>query len=295
MGAAVADFAERVRAAAERHDSLLCVGLDPEIRSFPETLRAAHRDDPAGLIVAFNRAIVEATQDLVCAYKPNLGFYMAYGLAGLEALARTRDVIPRDIPVILDCKVNDIGHTATAYAEGYFARFGFDAVTASPYLGADSLRPLFAHRDRGVLILCRTSNPSAGDLQDLPVARPGDSADATPLYEVTARQIARWAEEFDARGACGAVVGATYPRELAVVRSILPDAPLLIPGVGAQQGALEETVRAGTDRHGYGALISASRAVTYASTGADFADAARQAALDLRAAINRERAGRTVA
>ncbi len=292
MGAAVADFAARVREAAERNDSLLCVGLDPDLTRFPGALRERHGDDLAGLIVAFNRAIVAATSDLVCAYKPNLGFYMAYGLAGLEALARTREIIPRDIPAILDAKVNDIGHTATAYAAGYFERFGFDAVTASAYLGSDGLRPFFAHRGRGVLILCRTSNPSAGELQDLPVAGPDGDPAARPLYEVMARRIARWAEEFGARGDCGAVVGATYPRELAIVRAILPDAPILIPGVGAQGGALAETVRAGTDARGHGAIVNASRGVTYASTGADFAEAARRVALDLRAAINRDRAGR---
>jgi orotidine-5'-phosphate decarboxylase len=260
-----ADFATRVREAAERNDSLLCVGLDPDLTRFPAGLRARHGADLAGLIAAFNRAVVEATSDLVCAYKPNLGFYLAYGLAGLDALARTRESIPRDIPVILDAKVNDIGHTATAYAAGYFGQFAFDAVTANAYLGSDSLRPFLAYPGRAVLVLCRNSNPSAGELQDLPVA-PLEGG-ARPLYEVVARRIARWADEFDARGTCGAVVGATYPRELAVVRAILPDAPILIPGVGAQGGALAETVRAGTDARGHGAIVNASRDVTYASTG----------------------------
>lgn len=280
-------FAQRVRAMAERTGSLLCVGLDPDLPRFPPSLRARYERDPAGAIVAFNTAIIEATADLVCAYKPNLGFYLAHGLAGMEALARTRAAIPAAIPAILDAKVNDIGHTAAAYAAGYFERFGFDAVTASPYLGADSLAPLFAHRGRGVLILCRTSNPNSGDLQDFPVA--GAIAGTEPLYIAVARRIAGWAERFGA-GDCGAVVGATYPAELAAVRAILPDAPLLIPGIGEQGGALAETVQAGIDAVGHGAIISASRGVTYASSGEDFADAARRAACDLYDAIEGERA-----
>ena len=154
-------FAARTRAAAQRNGSLLCVGLDPDLRRFPASLRARFEHDPAGALTEFNRAIIGATADLVCAYKPNLGFYMAYGLAGLEALLRTRELIPAAIPVILDAKVNDIGHTATAYAAGYFDQFGMDVVTFSPYLGTDSLRPFLARPDRGVLVLCRTSNPSA--------------------------------------------------------------------------------------------------------------------------------------
>jgi orotidine-5'-phosphate decarboxylase len=284
-----ATFDARVRAAAARNDSLLCVGLDPDITRFPASLRAQYQHDPAGAIAAFNTAIVEATSDLVCVYKPNLGFYLAHGVAGIEALARTRAAIPATVPAILDAKVNDVGHTAAAYAAGYFTQFGFDAITASPYLGADSLAPLFAHADRGVLIVCRTSNPSAGEVQDLLVATAPGTA-AMPLYAALARQIAAWAEQFGAVGNCGAVVGATYPAELAAVRAILPTAPLLIPGVGEQGGALAATVRAGTDASGYGAIVSASRSVTYASTGEDFAEAARRAAEDLRAAINRERA-----
>ena len=286
-------FAERVRAAAERNDSLLCVGLDPDLARFPAALRERGAGDPAGAIVAFNRAIVEATADLVCAYKPNLGFYLAYGLAGLEALVRTRELIPREIPTILDAKVNDIGHTAAAYATGYLDQFGFDAVTANPYLGTDGLEPFWRRADRGVLIICRTSNPGAGALQDVQVTR--DGATAAPLNEIVARRIAEWAERWGAPGAVGAVVGATAPRELEAVRAILPDAPILVPGVGTQGGPLPETVRAGVDARGGGAIINVSRAVTYAIGGdeggkEDFARAARHAAIGLREAINRERA-----
>lgn len=285
-------FAARVRAAAERNGSLLCVGLDPDLRRFPATLRARFAHDPAGALIAFNQAIIESTSDLVCAYKPNLGFYLAYGLPGMEALLRTCESVPAGIPVILDAKVNDLGHTATAYATGYFEQFGVDAVTFSPYLGADSLAPFLARPDRGVLILCRTSNPSAGDLQDLPVARGETGVGSSPLYEVMARQIAAWIERFGAAGAIGAVAGATYPAQIAAIRRILPTAPLLIPGIGEQGGDLAATIRAGVDAEGFGAIVNASRSITYASSGDDFAAAARSAATALCDEIERARAAR---
>lgn len=285
-------FAARVRRAAERNGSLLCVGLDPDLRRFPASLQARFERDPAGALTEFNRQIIESTADLVCAYKPNLGFYMAYGLPGLEALLRTRELIPSDVPVILDAKVNDLGHTATAYAIGYFEQYNVDAVTFSPYLGADSLAPFVAYPNRGVLILCRTSNPSAGDLQDLSVARGETNGEIIPLYEAVAHQIAAWIEQFDAAGALGAVTGATYPHQMAAVRRILPDAPLLIPGVGEQGGDLAATIRAGMDTDGFGAIVNASRSVTYASGGEDFATAARAAAVALCDEIERARAMR---
>ncbi|HEY8600462.1 MAG TPA: orotidine-5'-phosphate decarboxylase [Thermomicrobiales bacterium] len=285
----VQSFAARIRATAERNKSLVCVGLDPNVERFPVALRERFTTDPAGAIVEFNHAIIDATADLACAYKPNLGFYMAYGLAGLEALVRTREAIPIDVPVILDAKVNDLGSTATAYAAGYFDAFGFDAVTFSPYMGGDSLAPFLTRPGRGVFILCRTSNPGARDLQDLSVGGEGGSA-PRPLYEAVAGRIAAWEEQFDAAGTCGAVTGATYPREIAAIRALLPNAPLLIPGVGEQGGSVRDAVRAGIDAEGYGALINASRSLTYASSGADFATAARAATDTLREAINEARA-----
>ena len=285
-------FAARVRAAAERNGSLLCVGLDPDLRRFPLSLRARFAHDPVGALTEFNRAIIGSTADLVCAYKPNLGFYMAFGLAGLEALLRTRELIPTDIPLILDAKVNDLGHTATAYATGYFEQFNVDAVTFSPYMGTDSLAPFLTRPDRGVLILCRTSNPGGSDLQDLAVRRDETEGAALPLYQAVARQIAAWIEHFDAAGAIGAVTGATYPHEMAAVRRILPTAPLLIPGIGEQGGDLAATVRAGVDGDGFGAIVNASRGVTYASTGDDYAAAARAAAVAICDDIERARATR---
>lgn len=278
----VASFDTRLRTIAERQASLLCVGLDPDIRLFPPVLQRQFARDPAGALVCFNRQIVEATADLVCAYKPNLGFYAQYGVAGMEALRATRALVPAELPVLLDAKVNDVGHTASAYASGYFDAFGCDAVTVSPYLGEDSLRPFLTRQDRGVFVLCRTSNPGAGDLQDLAVSPGGE-----PLYQVVARRIAAWGAAY---GACGAVVGATYPRELGTIRGIAPRATILVPGIGAQGGDLEATVRAGLDVEGYGLLISASRAVLYASRGTDFARAARATATALRADIDRVRA-----
>lgn len=282
-------FAERVRAAAERNNSLLCVGLDPTIERFPAALREQFATDPVGALTGFNTAIIEATADLVCAYKPNLGFYMAYGLAGIAALARTRAAIPAGIPAILDAKVNDLSSTAVAYANGYFDTLGYDAVTFSPYMGGDSLAPFLSRPERGVFILCRTSNPTAGDLQDLPVSRSG--AGVIPLYQAVAQQVAAWIAEFGAAGQCGVVAGATYPHEIAAVRAILPQAPILIPGVGEQGGAVAEAVRAGVDADGYGAIVNAGRSVIYASPGDDWAAAARAAALQLRDEINQARPG----
>jgi orotidine-5'-phosphate decarboxylase len=288
-------FAARAREVAARNNSLVCIGLDPTVERFPTTLRARAQHDPAGAIVEFNRAIIEATADVVCAYKPNLAFYLAHGLAGVEALARTRALIPRAIPAILDAKVNDMASTATTYATAYFGTFDFDAVTLSPYLGADSLAPFIAYRGRGIFILCRTSNPSAGELQDLTVVRGrGAANDTEPFYQAVARQIGAWEGHFAAPGACGVVAGATYPREIAAIRAILPAAPFLIPGVGEQGGDVAAATRAGLDADGYGVLINAGRSITYASSGADFAAAARGATLALRDEINAARSGAVV-
>ncbi|HUZ02215.1 MAG TPA: orotidine-5'-phosphate decarboxylase [Thermomicrobiaceae bacterium] len=271
-------FTDRLDAVVDAHQSLLCVGLDPDPRYIPR-----HLGDGAAAVIAFNRAIVEATADLACAFKPNLGFYLAYGPAGVEALAETRRLIPPQVPVILDAKVGDIATTAEAYARGYFDELNFDAVTAHPYLGADSLKPFLRYADRAVFVLAKTSNPGSGDLQDLNVS---DSGADEPLYLRVADRVAAWQERF---GTCGLVVGATYPRQLAEIRARCPDLPILVPGVGAQQGNLEATVRAGLDARDAGLLISASRAITYAGSDRKFAAAARDAAQVLRDQINRAR------
>ena len=263
-----------------RADSLLCVGLDPHLARVPAHLRDRR---PRDAIVRFNGALIEATRDLVCAYKPNLGFYAAYGLEGISALVETRRLIPSEIPVILDCKVGDIGSTAAAYARGYFEEWEFDAVTAHPYLGEDSLAPFLAYRDRGVIVLCKTSNPGGGDLQDLVVRGDPETADE-PLYLALAERAAGWEARYPA--SVGLVVGATYPEQLARVRARCPDLPILLPGVGTQEGDLAAAIAAGIDGGGEGLIVTSSRAVIYAGDGTDFAARARTVASNLRNQVN---------
>jgi orotidine-5'-phosphate decarboxylase len=280
-------FTDRLRGATIRSDSLVCVGLDPDIAKFPAHLRDL---GPREAIVQFNSAIVEATRDLVCAYKPNLGFYVAYGAEGLEALVETRRMIPVEIPVILDCKVGDMDNTAARYAKGYFEEWGFDAVTANPFLGEDSLAPFLGYADRGVIVLCKTSNPGSGDLQDL-VVRDGEWDRA--LFLALAERAQRWSETYPA--SVGLVVGATYPAQLAEVRAICPELPILLPGVGAQAGDLAAAVTAGVDARGEGLMVSSSRGVIYAGSGEDFAERAREAAKRLRDEVNAVRRQRVLA
>ncbi len=274
-------FGERLEQAMRRAGSLVCVGLDPDPDRFPEPLRHLPIEEA---IVRFNAAIVAATSDLVCAYKPNLGFYAAHGAPGVAALEATRRLIPPEIPAILDCKVGDIGSTAEAYARGYLDRWGFDAVTVNPYLGRDSLAPFLARGDRGVFVLCKTSNPGSADLQDVVVR--GDDPQL-PLHLVVAERVNAWAS--DAAATVGLVVGATYPTELAAVRERCPSAPILLPGIGAQGGDLAPAVRAGLDAGGAGLIVTSSRAVLYAASGRDYADHAREAALRLRDAVEAAR------
>jgi orotidine-5'-phosphate decarboxylase len=261
-------FLESLLAASRRNGSLLCVGLDPDPRRIPAALRAA--PDP---IYAFCMAVVAATADLVCAFKPNIAFFEALGPAGVATLRRLIADMPRDVPVIVDAKRGDIGSTAAAYAEALFERLGADAVTLSPYLGGDSLQPFLRYAGKGCLVLCKTSNPGSGDLQDLELASGG------PLYMEVAR---RARDDWNANGNVGLVVGATYPAVLASVRALCPDLPLLVPGVGAQGGALADAARAAADINGERAIVNSSRGVLYAGDGDDFADAARREALRLR-------------
>jgi len=268
-------FGERVAGAAAANRSHLCVGLDPE----PERI-------PGGDLLAWARAIIAATRDLVCCYKPNSAFYEALGRHGWEILAEVIASVPPEIPVLLDAKRGDVGNTARAYARAAFEVLGAGAVTVNPYLGEDSLAPFLAYPDRAIFILCRTSNPGAGDFQDLRVTPNMPAAGkggAKPLYEAVAERARCWNRD----GNVGLVTGATYPSEVARVRAICPDQLLLIPGVGAQGGDLAAAALAARDAHGGGFLLSSSRQVTFASTGDDFAVAARNAAEQLRAAIER--------
>ncbi len=275
------EFRRQLGEAWDRNDSLVCVGLDPQIELFPREIAA--RPAP---ILEFNKAIVDATADLVCAFKPQFAHYAAYEAE--DQLERTIEYIHEHhpgIPVILDAKRGDVGNTAKRYAIEAFERYGADAVTVNPYLGFDSLEPFLQYEDRGTVVLCRTSNPGARDLQDLSVggADPGGSR---KLYQVVAELAAtRW----NTRGNCALVVGATYPAELAEVRAIVGDMPLLVPGVGAQGGAVAEVVARGQTSDGTGLIVSSSRAILYASSGTGFVAAARAAALSLRETINRVR------
>jgi orotidine-5'-phosphate decarboxylase len=263
------NFIEKLAGASRKNRSLLCVGLDPD----PALL-------PVGMgIFEFNRAIIEATIDLVCAYKPNIAFYEAMGNTGLDALKRTREYIGGDIPVIVDAKRGDIGNTAKAYARSLFDYFNFDATTASPYLGYDSLEPFIQYHDRGVLILCRTSNPGAVDFQSLSCQVEGGYK---MLFEIVAEKVNSW----NTHGNLGLVVGATYPEELKLMRQRYPDIPLLIPGVGAQGGELALVVKYGVDAGRQRTIINSSRQILYASKGKDFAAAARRAAREMRDSIN---------
>lgn len=265
-------FREKLEAAWERSGSLLCIGLDPD-----PALMAI--DD----VAAFNIAIVEATSDLVCAYKPNVAFYEALGPErGYAALRRTLEAIPPHVITLADAKRGDVEHTARAYARAFYDNLDFDAVTVNAYLGRDSVEPWIERPEKAAFIVCRTSNPGAPDFQDLQVQGEGGAAS---LYETVAERARSW----DRHGNVGLVVGATYPDEMRRLRQRCPDMPILVPGVGAQRGSLVDALRAGIDVSGRGLLISASRGVTYASKGADFAAAARQAALRLRDEIDRER------
>jgi orotidine-5'-phosphate decarboxylase len=272
-------FDERLNDRMRQRDSLVCVGLDPDLARLPDPLRGI--DDPEDAIVAFLAGIVEATADLACAFKPNLGFFLAHGTAGVRALERARRLIPSDVPVVLDAKIADIGSTAAAYARGVFDAWGFDAVTLNPYLGEDALAPFLARPDRGVFVLCKTSNPGSGDLQDVALA------DGRPLSRRVADLANAWAARHPAT--VGLVVGATWPGDLAAARAACPDRPILLPGVGAQQGDLAAALAAGIDRRGAGLVVTSSRAILYAGSGADWADRARAETERLRDEVNRHR------
>ena len=267
-------FLEMLRGAQERNGSMLCVGLDPEPKRFPSTLRG----DPKR-IHEFCARNVDATADLAIAFKPQIAYFAAHRAEDqLEQLvAHIRRVAPH-VPVILDAKRGDIGSTAEQYAIEAFERYGADAVTLSPFMGFDSVQPYLKHEGKGAFLLCRTSNPGGDDLQNQRLA----SVDGSPLlYE----HVARLAQgPWNLNGQLGLVVGATYPNEIERVREIAPTLPLLIPGVGAQGGDAVATVRAGW-RPDAPIVVNSSRAILYASSGEDFAEAARREAEKTRATL----------
>jgi orotidine-5'-phosphate decarboxylase len=271
------NFIDKLSAAWARNDSLLCVGLDPDIERVPSHLRA----QPDG-IYQFCKAIVDATADLACAFKPQIAYFAALGAeAQLEQLCRYLRATYPHIPLVLDAKRGDIGATAHQYAREAYERYGADAVTVNPYMGFDSVEPYMEWADRGVIVLCRTSNAGGSDLQFLDVG-------GVPLYQHVARLVA---EKWNRNGQCALVVGATFPEELAQVRKLVGEMPLLVPGIGAQGGDIEATVKAGRTASGTGMMINSSRAILYAAQqdGEDFAAAARRVARETRDAINRYR------
>lgn len=274
------NFTNQLKNAVETNNSLLCVGLDADLSKIPSHIAAL--PDP---LFQFNKAIVDATHDIVCAYKPNSAFYEAEGPEGIRQLKQTADYIHATypgIPVILDAKRGDIGNTNDKYVSFIYDYLNVDAVTLHPYLGGESLEPFLARADKGAIIMCRNSNPGAEELQDLDVA-------GRPLYEFMAERIAT---HWNANGNCLLVVGATVPNEAKRIREIAGDNMwFLVPGVGSQGGDVEATVRASVNSHGDGIVINSARGIIYAGNGEDFAEAARSEAVKTRDEINKFRKG----
>ncbi|MDH7516785.1 MAG: orotidine-5'-phosphate decarboxylase [Candidatus Thermoplasmatota archaeon] len=268
-------FKEKLLNIVHENDSLVCVGLDIDQEKMPKFLFDTSKDP----FFDFNKSIIDETKDLVCAYKLNMAFYEILGLEGFKLLEKTVKHIPRNVVVILDGKRNDIGNTAKKYAKSLFETYKADAVTVNPYLGIDGVKPFLEYKDKCSFILCRTSNPSAVDFQDL-------KTQGKPLYQMVAEKIKEW----NKIGYCGAVVGATYQDELKIIRGILGDnIPLLIPGIGKQGGDVEKTVRYGANRDGEMAVINSSREIIFAGDKEDFAEKSRDRASSLRKEINKYR------
>lgn len=279
-------FQKKLDAIVKKNNSLVCVGLDSDINKIPEFIRStAHPQS------TFNKAIVEATHDLVCAYKPNTAFYEQRGHAGIEALKMTCDYIRQKYPeivIIIDAKRADIGNTNEGYVKFIFDYLGADAVTLHPYLGREALLPFLERKDKGCIILCRTSNPGAGEFQDLLLyhLNNGRGKDGIPLYRIVAEKAAK---EWNKYSNCLLVVSATYPKELQEMRKIAGDMTFLVPGIGAQGGDVEKTVRAGLNSKKSGMIINSSRGIIFASMGKDFAERAREETKKLRDEINEYR------
>lgn len=267
-------FLQKLSSAWSTNNSLLCVGLDPDVNKFPAEL--AGQPDT---IYTFCKAIVDATADLACSFKPQIAYFAALRAEDqLEAICRYIKTTYPNIPIVLDAKRGDIGATAEQYAREAFERYDADAVTVNPYMGFDSVAPYLEWKERGAIVLCRTSNAGGSDLQFLDVG-------GKPLYQHVAQLVA---DKWNTNGQCALVVGATFPNEIAQVRALIGDMPLLIPGVGAQGGDVESTVRAGRTANGTGMMINSSRAILYAKPMADetYSQAARRVALETRDAIN---------
>ncbi len=265
------NFTQKLKAVIAKNNSLVCVGLDSDMSKIPASL--------AGNQFEFNKAIIDATHDLVCAYKPNTAFYEARGVEGISDLKKTCEHLVStypEIPIVLDAKRADIGNTNNGYVEFAYDYLGVDAITLHPYLGREALEPFLDRADKFSFILCRTSNPGSGELQDL-------EAGGKKLFEIVAEKISK---EWNINNNCGLVVGATYPEELGVIRKIVGDIPFLVPGVGAQGGDVEKTVKSGLNSQKSGMLINSSRGIIFASNGSDFAERAREETAKLRDEVN---------
>jgi len=267
-------FQDKLNAIIEKNNSLVCVGLDSNFDKLPESMK--QKEHPQ---FEFNKAIIDATHDLVCSYKPNSAFYEAHGEQGIGELKMTCDYINQtypEIPIILDAKRADIGNTNLGYMKFAYDYLSTDAVTLQPYLGSEALKPFFDKSDKGCIILCRTSNSGAGELQDLQI-------DGEKLYMIVAKKAT---EEWNKNNNCLLVVGATYPEELAKIRQITGDMTFLVPGIGAQGGDIEKTVKAGLNSQKRGLIINSSRGIIFASGADDFAEKAREETEKLRNEIN---------
>ena len=264
------NFIEKYLNISQKNSSFLCIGLDSDLNKIPKFL--LKQKDP---LFEFNKKIIDATADLVCAYKPNIAFYEVWGIKGIASLKKTIKYIPKNIPVILDAKRGDIGNTNRMYAYEIFEYFGADATTVSPYLGFDSISPFIEYQDKLTFVLCLTSNPGAKDFQLLKLS-------FKPLYKIVAQKVKSWNKNRN----LGLVVGATFPQQLKEIRGIVGNLPLLIPGIGAQGGEIKKVVKYGTDRDGKMAIINSSREIIFASNGKDFAQKAREKALELNKKIN---------
>ena len=266
------NYREKLLDIVQENNSLLCVGLDIDSEKIPNFLFKSSSDP----YFEFNKSIIDATKDIVCSYKLNMAFYEVLGIDGFILLEKTIKYIPKNILIILDGKRNDIGNTAKKYAKAFFETFHADAITINPYLGKDGIAPFLEYKDKCSFILCRTSNPSAGDFQDLNFAN-------KPLFSIVATKIKEW----NVYDNCGAVVGATYPNELKIIRKKLGDnVPLLIPGIGRQGGSIPITVKYGTNKNKEMAIINSSRGIIYSGDDQAFADSARKSALLLKNEIN---------
>ncbi|KKR18307.1 MAG: Orotidine 5'-phosphate decarboxylase [candidate division CPR2 bacterium GW2011_GWC1_41_48] len=267
-------FFKQLEQLQEKNNSLVCPGFDPDMDKIPKHLLGD--EDP---IFSFCKGIVDTTIDLVCAYKPNIAFFEAYGIKGLESLKKTIDYVHElDGLVIIDAKRNDIGNTAKMYAKSMFDNLGSDALTINPYMGSDSVKPFLEYKDKGIFVLARTSNPGGADFQNL-------ICDGKPLYETVVKKVLEW----DENGNAGLVTGATFPEELGAIRKMAPGTTFLVPGIGSQGGDVEKTLKAGLREDGKGLVIVSARGIIYASSGEDFAEAAREATIQLRDEINKYR------